>query len=331
MNKIFIIFLLFTTSIYAQTSVNSKQDKAQTYYWFNIKLGKTSESGTSSGQLRIRNVEDAIYSGTFDDFIQSNESGMRSGSVVVGPFSERHQAEGSQWIYRNAGKPINNKSKSDTSEFEPSFSYFFVKPISEDFNQTLNFERIPSRVTVGVVDEFSDMLGEGLNFEKLAIGPFDSYELAEKSKFIFRKNDQTSTETQVDTLSKKNLEAMAKKWKSLDFKITKQSEDKLTRTLIYRFSTTFPRFYFSPDAFQIITITASYSDSFNTSSSSFTLQGDNVLDNNYIISTSMSTIYINLLQFDDNKPAKINGFLFESFIYNDSEIIRLDPVYITVK
>jgi hypothetical protein len=331
MNKIFIIFLLFTASLNAQTSVNSKPDKAQTYYWFSVRLSKTSESGTGAGQLRIRTVEDAIYSGPFEDFVQSNESGMRSGAVVVGPFAERHQAESSQWIYRNAGKPINNNSKSDSSELEPSFSYFFVKPISEDYNQNLNFERIPSRVTVGLIDEYSAMLGEGLNFEKFAIGPFDSYELAEKSKFIFRKNDQTSTETQVDTLSKKNLEAMAKKWKALDFKITKQSEDKKAKTLIYRFSTTFPRFYFSPDAFQIITITASYSDSFNTSSSSFTLQGDNVLDNNYVISTSMSTIYINLLQFDDNSPAKINGFLFESFIYNDSDIIRLDPVYISVK
>jgi hypothetical protein len=124
---------------------------------------------------------------------------------------------------------------------------------------------------------------------------------------------------------------MAKKWKSVKFEISKKSEDKATNTFIYRFSTNFPKRYFASDAYQVIKITASYSDSFETSTSCFTLQGDEVIDNNYIISSTSNTIYINMLQFDNHSPSRLNGFFFESFVYNDYELIEMDPIYIRLK
>jgi hypothetical protein len=331
MNKLIIIFALFAVSVQAQINNNDNTQKKGVYYWFYINLNKTYDKTTGIDQIFIKNISNEIVSGTFEEFVRDHESALKAGRITIGPFSEDYYAQESQSIYRNEGRGNSNSSDNKNNEEEVLFSYFFVKPVYEDSSKQIIFEPIPSRVTTGTENEFIAMLGEGLSYDKLAIGPFDRYVLAEKSKYVFRKNTVQESENKMDSAKNINLKMMAKKWKNLKLEIVKKSDDKKSKQTIYRFNTKFPGKYFAPYSVQVITITASYSNSFETSSASFTLQGDEVIDNNYSISSESGTYYINMLYFDDNSPAKITGFLFESFIYNDSDMILLDPVYIAVK
>jgi hypothetical protein len=329
MNKLIIFFVLCAVSLQAQVTNNDSTQKKGIYYWFYINLDKSYDKTTGINQIIIKNISNGIISGTFEEFVRDHVSALKSGRITIGPFSEDYYAQESQSIYRNGGR--GNSSSNQNNDEELSFSYFFVKPVYEDSSNQIIFEPIPSRVTSGTENEFIAMLSEGLSYDKLAIGPFDRYVLAEKSKYVFRKNTIQESTNEMDSAKNNNLKLMAKKWKNLKLEIIKKSDDKKSKQTIYRFNTRFPARYFAPYSVQVITITASYSNSFETSSSSFTLQGDEVIDNNYSISSVSGTYYINMLYFDDNSPAKITGFLFESFIYNDSDMILLDPVYIAIK
>jgi len=332
MNKIVWTFLLCLTIMQYELTANSYKPQEDTYYWFSMQLGKTLDKETGTNRIFVKNIGNEIGSGSYDQFIKEHRLGMKAGKVVLGPFSEISQAEKSRLLYKYAGSNMDVPAKELISKEDDSlYNFFYTKPFSEDFMQEVNFERIPSRVTNGTKDEFMGLLNEGLYFERLAIGPFGNYELAEKAKFAFMKNGDLGAENNEDSLKSKELQMMAKKWKSLNLGIVKQSNNSDINKFAYRFDTKFPRKYFNGDATQIITIRAYYQDSFHVSSSSFTLQGEEVTDNNPVISYEMGTVYINVLYFDMLKSARLTGFLFESFIYNNSELIELDPIYFPVK
>ncbi len=332
MNKLIILFLLWAVPFKAQIKLNSSLQKKQHYYWFSMSIGKSYDRETDSYRIYTKDVGNEIGSGFFEDFVNAHDQGLKRGRIVLGPYTESYHAQNAQLLYRNAGRGTYSSLKkkySDEEEFE--YSFFYTKPILSDTVSNICFERIPARVTIGNQNDFIGMLGEGLNFENLAIGPFYEYESSERSKFVFRKNGENSEMNKTDSLNAIALANMAKRWKSLKFQIAKKSEDKETNTFIYRISTNFHKGYFSADAYQVIKITASYNDSFETSSSCFTLQGDDVIDNNYSIASKSNTIYINMLQFANNSPSKLNGFFIESFIYNNFNLIELDPVYVEAK
>jgi hypothetical protein len=331
MNKLIIIFVLCLVSIQAEITGQSLPRETTVYYWFYIQLGKSVDKESNSGRIFIKKIGNEIESGSFDNFIESNKQGLKNGKVIIGPFSEKSWVLKSQLLYKYAGRVDEIPPKELNPADEDSlFTFYYIKPMSEDFQRDINFERIPARVTNGTQYEFMSLLSEGLGFEKLAIGPFHDYELAEKSKFVFRKNGEPDSENAIDSMKSQGLRYMSKKWKTLHLEIVKQPDDKGKNRAVYRFNTKFPRKYFASDAFQAITVRAIYSDSFLSSSIGFTLQGDNVVDNNPVASFESGTLYINVFRFNKRNDAKITGFLFESFIYNNSEIIELDPVTINV-
>lgn len=329
MNKLVIAFLLFSVIIHAQESENNTNG-SRIYYWFNISISKTVSRSTGVEEFNIRNIDNSIKSGSFENFILAHKSGLHSGDIAIGPFAEESHASRSQLLYRYAGKTIPERELNG-DDATTEYTFFFIKPVAEDYTQDISFQKIPCRVTTGSLEDFMGMLDEGLGFEKIAIGPFYNYESAEKSKYVYLKNGAGAEGPDVDSLKNKELMSMAKRWKNLDLEIKKKSVDKESNRTIYRFSTKFPRHYFAPDAFQVISIKASYSNSAQSSSYSFTLQGDRVIDNNPSVSVTMGTTYINVLDFDMYPDTKIDGFLFESFIYNDEDLIELEPIYYEIK
>jgi len=329
MSKLVVAFLFFSVVIHAQESENNTNGST-IYYWFNISIGKSVSRETGVDQFYIRNIESSIRSGSFENFILAHKSGLHSGEIAIGPFAEESHASRAQLLYRYIGKTVPEKELGG-DDATTEYTFFFIKPVAEDYTQELSFQKIPCRVTTGSLDDFMGMLDEGMGFEKIAIGPFYNYESAEKSKFVYLKNGTEPGDPEADSLKNKELRMMAKRWKDLDLSITKKSVDKESNRTIYRFSTKFSRRYFAPDAFQVISIKASYSNSSQSSSYSFTLQGDNAIDNNPSVSNAMGTTYINVLDFDMFPDTKIDGFLFESFIYNNEDLIELEPIYYEIK
>ncbi|MEN8123368.1 MAG: hypothetical protein ABFS35_23725 [Bacteroidota bacterium] len=324
--KLIIVFVLYNVSIQAQIEDNNSSIVgSDQYYWFYIKMSK------SSNRIFVKQVGNYIESGSLDDFIEDHQQGLISGKIFLGPFYQEYQAQQSQLFYKYAGKKGRIPGMALGSDDEKTeYSFFYIKPFSEDFKKDIYLERIPSRVANGTQSDFREMLDIGFDFQQLAVGPFFRHELAEKSKFAFGNIVKSSPENAIDSLKSKRLKAMSKRWKSLKFKIVRHPDSEDSTKFAYRFSTKFPRRYFASDAIQTITINANYDD-FNNSHQSFTLQGDQVIDNNYVVSSQMSRVYIRIFNFDKYEGAKIRGFLLESFIYNDAEMIELESVYFKVK
>jgi len=328
MKKLIIFYVLCFCLISSRVSANSLAFNDKQYYWFYVQLGKSLDKETNTNRISIKRVGNEIESGSFNEFLKRHKEGLISGKIYIGPFSEMAQSQDAQKYYRNPGK---SGGTENTFGFDDTYSYFYLKPIAEDLSRNVFFEQIPSRITSGSLEDFMSMLDEGLNFERLAIGPFNDYELAEKSKFVYRKNNTPVLNNGEDSSRIQALKIMAKKWKTLNLEIIKLADKKELNSITYRFNTKFSRKYFEKDAFQIITIRALYTEPVDNSSNSFTLQGDGVVDNNPVISNEMGTVYINVLNFDKHKDNKIKGFSFESFIYNDYEMIELEPTFIPVK
>ena len=323
--QLIIILVLCNVSLQAQISEeNSAIVGSEQYYWFYIKLSKSSH-------ISIKQVGNEIKSGSLDEFVEDHQQGLKYGKIFIGPFYQEYQVKQSQLLYKYAGKNGKIPGMGLESEGEETeYSFFYIKPFIVDSEQEIILERIPSRVANGTQSDFREMLDIGFDFEQLAVGPFFRHELAEKSKFAFGNIVESSPQNKTDSLKSKRLRIMAKKWKSLKFKIVRYPDSEDSTRFAYRFSTRFPRRYFAPNAIQTITINANYDD-FNNSYQSFTLQGDQVIDNNYVVSSQMSRVYIRIFHFDKYEGAKIRGFLLESFIYNDAEMKELEPVYFKVK
>lgn len=330
MSKLIIAFLLSAFSLQAQIADNSITEDTRIYYWFSINIDKTVDRGSGTDKLYIRNIGN-IENGPFGKFIEYHKQGLKTGDIAIGPFAEQSHALKSQLMYKYAGRESLPEKEFSEKDDRNDYAFFFIKPVAEDFTREISFEQIPCAVSIGAYADFMAVLNEGAYFKQLAVGPFYNYESAEKSKFVYLKNAQGFSDESADSLKSEELKVMAKKWKHLRLQISKKSDDKENNKIIYRFSTRFPRRYFAPDAFQVISIKANYSNSSQSSSFSFTLQGEDVVDNNPSVSSAMGTTYINVLNLNDYPDTEIVGFLFESFIYNNAELIELEPIYYEVK
>jgi len=329
-NKNFILFFVLL-ALQIQIVGRNTDSIEKKYYWFYIKIDKTFDSETDFHRINIRSIGNEIESGTFNEFISSHQNGLKMGKIAIGPFSEKEKCQDARSYYQNSGRYTGSSSDAAGFGEDDTYTFFYMKPIGDNLAESILFERIPSRVTSGNIEDFRYLLAEGLSFDKLAIGPFDNYELAEKAKFAFVKNGDIVSDNKVDSVKSLGLNLMAKKWKSLNMQIVKETENKELNKTTYRFNTKFPRKYFVPDAYQIITIKAFYNKPADNSSNSFTLQGEDVIDNNPVVSHTLGMVYINFLNFDKYKDIKIMGFSFEGFIYNDSEIIELEPLFVSIK
>ncbi|OQX99969.1 MAG: hypothetical protein B6I20_09410 [Bacteroidetes bacterium 4572_117] len=323
--NLIIAIILNNVSLQAQITDDKSIVGSDIYYWFFVKIKKP------SNRILIKHIGREIKSGTLTDFIADHQQGLKSGKIFLGPFYQEYQVKQSQLLYKYVGKK--GKVPGIDPELEgkkTEYSFFYIKPFSENFQKDIYLEPIPSRVGSGTQSDFREMLDIGLDFDKLAVGPFLRHELAEKSKFAFGNNVGKSPKNKIDSLRSKRLKRMSKKWGSLKLVIVRQPNFEDSTKYAFRFSTKFPRKYFAPHAIQIISINANYNN-FNNSIQSFTLQGDAVIDNNYAVSYNMSRVYIKRFYFDKYRGAKIKGFLFESFIYNGFEMIELEPIYVPVK
>lgn len=322
-----IISLVLLSATFQTKAVNKQSNK--TYYWFYVKVSKYHNKKTGISRISIKTISSDVRSGTIDQFASAHQKALKSNKIVIGPFLQDYQAKQAQILYRYAARGSKAPSSSSGKEQdEPIYSFFYVKPLFLPEGGTL--QHIPARVTTGTESDYMDMLLEGLNFEKLAIGPFSEYEAAEKSKYACLKSTKMESDLQTDSVKDIRLRMMAKKWKELDRRVTKKSESKEEKRVSYRFSIKIPSRYFAPDAVQVVTIKAGFSNA-NSSTYSFTLQGDNIIDNNRVASYDMGTYYIEVLDYHVEDKEKVESFVFEGFIYDDREMIELEPVLIEMK
>jgi hypothetical protein len=332
MKQFLSFFIILTFFFQFDSFSNSYSPKEKVFYWFYIKLGKSVDKVTKTPILNIKKMGKELESGTFEQFIEKHKIGLKSGLVYIGPFDDKTEAKNAMAYYLNAKMHKFSDTDSIKRNKDDSIYYFYLtRPLPGKWLKPLSFQRIPSRLANGTSNEFKSTLKEGFSFQFLAIGPFGDYAIAEKSKFIFRKNGEPGALDDQDTLKPITIKEMAEKWKSIKVEMTKQTNKKYKDKVVYKLTIKFSKNYFVEDAFQTITIKPKYSDTTIQSHSGITFQGDYVMDNNDIIPFDKLTNYTQVLEYKAYKNIKLLGFNIESFIFNDKEMIEQDSKFIKLK
>ncbi len=165
----------------ADAQRGSRTDENEVLFWFNVKISKTTNklSGLEAYQERV--ISPTIYHGSAKKYQKSLWEGTVHGTkIAVGPFENFEQATAAMKLYKtlNAAKtelPANGESH-----------WFLVKIGIMERSHAYVFEHMAAAVASGSASDFADVLRESLGFKTLAIGPFGSYEAAERAKSLYR-------------------------------------------------------------------------------------------------------------------------------------------------
>jgi hypothetical protein len=332
MKKVAIAILFIFIIIPINSFSNNPDPKDKVYYWFYVKLGEVYDKETETTRLKIKKLGKEILSGTFGEFIHSHKAGLKTGKIFIGPFNDLNRALQAKKEYetaRNQSEKIEqilSKNKKDTI-----FYFYLTRPVMGKWFNPVNFEHIPARISPGTTLDFQAMLTEGFTFRFLAVGPFSDYGMAEKSKFIFRKNGETQISEVPDSVSKSEILSMDKKWKTLKIEIARLASRKNKENQSLRVKIKFPKQYFSENVFQTITFRARYSDPAIDQHTGITLQGELAPDNNPAIPFDKATTYTQLIEFPVFKKYKLEGIYIESFIFNTSDMVEQENRYQKVR
>ncbi len=321
--KLFFITLFFI--ILSGKYTNGVAQKNDNYNWFYITIQEQISTETNTKLINITNVGDSIESGTFCDFVKKHYNNLKNGKITIGPFENYEDAQLSKKIYTNL-----DGYNTEVDE-DKDFYMFFVKPFKTGDTSFIGFENIPARVTLCSKQLFSDIMMEGFNFDKLAIGPFPKYELAEKAKYTFLRSGRYYLSKQEDSLKAERLNAMLKKWEELKIRIVSKKNKSMGKENFYRFTTRFHKKYFQPNAIQVMLISPVYKNINESNVHGISLQGSEIKDNNRVIAFDENTKYSEMLHFNTPKNTEIQGFTARGFVYNQSSLVELPKKYVKLK
>jgi hypothetical protein len=332
MKKIIIASLFIFLIIPLKSFSSNPNPKDRIFYWFYVKLGQVYDKETETTRLKIKKLGKEILSGTYDEFINTHKTGLKSGRIFIGPFNDLNRALQAKKEYettRNLSQKIEqilSKNKKDTIYY-----FYLTRPVLGKWFNPVQFEHIPARISPGTTLDFRAMLTEGFTFRFLAVGPFSDYGMAEKSKFIFRKNGEAQISEVPDSLSKSEIINMDRIWKSVKIEISRLPSRKNKENQSLRVKLKFPKQYFSANVFQTVTFRARYSDPAIDQHTGITLQGELAPDNNPAIPFDKAKTYTHMIEFPVFKKYKLDGIYIESFIFNTSDMVEQEIRYQKVK
>jgi len=332
MKRLSVVILLFCLiGVYRLCAQDSISENLQ-YYWFYLKLDEVIDNEYKISRMIIKKVDKKIESGSFQNFVSNHKAGLKSGKIYIGPFGSKSQAQNAKDEYdKIQSQTIYSDLQQSKTNMDSAYYYYLARPVIEKWFGKVEFRRIPAKVSQGSMNEFKLALGDGLSSHLLTIGPFPDFEIAEKSKFIFRKNGEAIESISPDTLFKSGMLEMNRKWKSIKIELTKFQSKKNAVKVQYKLKFSFPEKYFSQDVFQTISIKADYDTKIQPLKTGLTFQGERVADNNPVISFEKGSTIQQTLEFPLIKNAKILGFKIESFIYNNTDMVEQELRYLPAK
>jgi len=151
-------------------------------YWFTVSV----RIDDKTSQYKITGSASKLVKGNQAAFEKDVWYGIARRQIIIGPFAQQNEALNAKMLYKKDADQIN----AIPSEDNPSEVYwFFVTFIQLDRLGAYIFQRMPAGVASGNTTDFVDALYENITFKNLAVGPFWDYNLAEKSKALYRKNE----------------------------------------------------------------------------------------------------------------------------------------------
>ena len=164
----------------AQAQRGQQTDPNEVLFWFNVKVSKTTNKQTGLEAYQERVISPTIYHGSAKKYQKTLWQGTANGTkIAVGPFETLEQATDAMKLYKTI--------KMASPQLTKQGGYWFLVKISiMDRSHAYVFEHMSAAVASGSPQEFADVLRESLAFKTLAIGPFLSYEAAERAKSLYR-------------------------------------------------------------------------------------------------------------------------------------------------
>ncbi len=169
---IFCLIFTFSTSVFAQN------EDFLRYFWFTIKVKNDNKKKTY--EIIVNNPQ--VESGSKKDFEKKLWWGFSNAQLLVGPFQTKEEAE----IAFRFFKKTKNKNISLAEEQENQEVTWFLLTVKErKRSRSYQLVRNPVRLATGNLSEFPSALQEGLQLEKIIIGPFWSSTQAETAKNLY--------------------------------------------------------------------------------------------------------------------------------------------------
>jgi hypothetical protein len=127
-----------------------------------------------------------VFHGNINDYDRELWKNLGGGSkMAIGPFYEFEEARQALQFY-DFSKPNDQRVIADMIDKNKDVYFFVLRVEKRPRSGAYLLRRIPGAVASGNAKAFDDMLAEGLDQKRLAIGPFWSQPEAEEAKRRYR-------------------------------------------------------------------------------------------------------------------------------------------------
>lgn len=187
---VIILSVSFTMS-FAQEVIVEHYRPDQFVFWITVRAQIKISNESKKEVYVVRTARNKPQSGKLYNYEKSLWKNLTSGrQLLIGPFTEYQDAVRAAEMYDLAKQT--NESMAEhirtytDSTTAPEYYWFFLKYKIMPRTKKLALERTAARVAYGDIKDFMQVLWEGLTFQQLAIGPFQSQVEAEEAKRLYR-------------------------------------------------------------------------------------------------------------------------------------------------
>lgn len=189
--RIFVIIALIAGCLLpAQSEITTVKKQKQYFdndpvtevYWFYLRV----KADRRKKAYSIVGTGSRVISGTMKEFEKAVWWGTTRGQLAIGPFLKHKEATDARLLYRRSRKKI---KKRYSIEDRDEVYWFLITFSKRKRSNSYQLEPMPARVYSGSIKEFLDALYEGLDFERVTIGPFWDYMNAKDAKDLYGKNE----------------------------------------------------------------------------------------------------------------------------------------------
>ncbi len=171
----------------ADIAIFSQPPDLNTYYWIELRI----KIDTKNNRYSIIGASNKIYDGYIKDFEKALWKGLSKKKIIVGPFIDMPQARLSRTIYQLMArvKKPEDINKIKWPEWPNEIYYFNIEFEVSHRLRIFMLKHTAAAVESGSVKSFVNAMFVGLQYKKIAIGPFEEHNRAEEVKRLYRQNE----------------------------------------------------------------------------------------------------------------------------------------------
>lgn len=150
-------------------------------YWFYVSI----KIDSKRQEIEFLGGETKVVNGSLKSFFKAVKQGLVLHQVAIGPFHTEREANYAKSYYKKSKNEISGLSQSAAPDTLNWFQCAFIEKHPGNYK----IVRSPAAVFSGSDNEFAKDLFEGIQYQRVTIGPFRDYMHAEEAKRIYRKFD----------------------------------------------------------------------------------------------------------------------------------------------